>query len=97
MDRLLGTVGLAMRAGKVKTGAYMVERAVLGGTAKAVVAAEDIGESNRRKIEAACENAGVPLIYHSTAAELSRSVGKKDVPVVCICDESFAVAVKKNK
>ena len=95
MDNFLGTIGLAMRAGKIKCGAYMVARAVEDGSGKLVVAAKDIGADNKRKIENLCSQYGVPLMYHASAAELSQSVGKKNVPVVCICDDNFAAAARK--
>ncbi len=96
MDKFLGTVGLAMRAGKVRCGVFLTKRCVESGEAKLVVASEDIGESSRRKIEGICKMSGVPLIYHSTTEELGRSVGKKDVPVVCVCDDNFAKAISLN-
>lgn len=95
MDNFFGTVGLAMRAGKVMVGARMVEKAVTGGKARAVVAAEDMGAGNRRKIEVICAREGVPIIYRGTAEQLSRSIGKKNVPVICVCDENFAKAIAK--
>ncbi len=82
-----------MRAGKVKCGAYMTEKAVKEGKAKTVIAAENIGESNRRRIESLCREFKVPLVYHSDTEQLSRSVGKKDVPVICVCDDNFAKAI----
>ena len=95
MDNFLGMIGLAMRAGKIKCGAYSVIRAIQDGSARLVVSAEDIGADNRHKIEIACRESGIPLVQHSSAEELSRSVGKKNVPVVCICDDNFAAGVRK--
>ena len=95
MDSFLGMIGLAMRAGKLRCGAYSVIKAVEDGSARLVVAAEDIGADNRRRIENLCRESGVPIVYRASAAELSRSVGKKNVPVVCICDDNFAAGVRK--
>ena len=95
MDSFLGMLGLAMRAGKLRCGAYSVKRAAEDGSAKLVVAAENIGADNRSRIESLCKELDIPLAYHSTTEELSRSVGKKNVPVVCICDDNFAAGVRK--
>ncbi len=92
MDKFLGTVGLAMRAGKAVCGAFASEKAVLSGRASVVIAAENIGANNKRRLEGVCAEFGIPLIYHGSADDLSRSVGKKNVPVVCICDDNFAKA-----
>ncbi len=94
-DRFLGLLGLAMRAGKLSAGAYSAVRSAEEGSARLMVAAEDIGAANRRRIEAVCREYKIPLAFHSTTAELSRSIGKKNVPVVCVCDDSFAAAAKK--
>ncbi len=95
MDRLLSMVGLAVRAGKVRFGVYLTERAVAEGCAAAVVAAADLGRDNRKKIEHRCLEAGVPLVFWSNKTELGRAVGKDGAPVVCICDENLARAVVK--
>ncbi len=95
MDKLLGMVGLAVRAGKVRFGTYMTERAIADGSAKAVVVSADIGGDNRKKIEDKCAERRVPLVFCSTRAELSRSVGKRNIAALCICDENLAAAVLK--
>jgi len=95
-DKILGMIGLAVRAGKVAFGVFMTEKALDEGRAKLVVASEDIGASNRRKIEGKCKNCGIELIFYSDKASLSRAVGKKDVPAVAICDEGFADSILKK-
>lgn len=95
-DRLLGMLGLAVRAGKVSFGVFMTEKALDEGRAALVIAAEDIGASNRRRIENRCNEWGVQLIFYSDKASLSRAAGKKDMPVAAVCDEGFAKAIVKK-
>ncbi len=95
-DKILGMIGLAVRAGKVNFGVFMTEKALDEDRARIVIASEDIGASNRRKIEGKCQNYGVNLIFYSDKASLSRALGKKDVPVIAICDEGFARAIMKK-
>lgn len=95
MDRLLGMVGLAVRAGKVRFGAYMTERSLKDASAKAVVVASDLGKDNRKRIETAAAVEKVPVIESKERSEIGHVVGKKDVPVLCICDENFAAAIVK--
>ncbi len=94
-DRLLGMVGLAVRAGKAAFGVFMTEKAIDEGRVRLVIAAEDIGASNRRRIENRCKDCDVKLIFYSDKASLSRAAGKKDMPVIAICDEGFAQAIVK--
>ncbi len=93
MDKLLSMVGMAVRAGKVRFGVYMTERELSSGGARLVVAAADIGNDNKKKLEHGCKSANVPLVLHSSKEELARAVGKKECVAVCICDESLARAV----
>ncbi len=95
-DRLLGLFGLAVRAGKVAFGVFMTEKALDEGRAELVIAAEDIGASNRRRIENKCNEWDVKLIFYSDKASISRAAGKKDMPVAAVCDEGFAKAIVKK-
>jgi len=95
-DRLLGMLGLAVRAGKVQFGVFMTEKALDEGRAHLIIAATDIGASNRRRIEGKCSQEGVRIIFYSDKEALSRAVGKKNVPVVAICDENFSKAIEKK-
>ena len=96
-DRILGMVGLAVRAGKASTGAFLTEKALDEGTCELVIIAEDIGQSNRRKIENKCKEWDVPFIFHTDKATLSHASGKKDMPVIGILDHGFAEAIAKLK
>lgn len=95
-DRLLGMIGLAVRANKAAFGVFMTEKAIDEGRASLVIAAEDIGTSNRRRIEGKCYAEGIKIIFYSDKASLSRAAGKKDMPVIAICDEGFARAIAKK-
>ena len=95
-DKVLGMIGMAVRAGKARFGVFMTEKAIFEGAAHLVVASEDIGISNRRKIENSCSQNGIKLIFYSDKASLSRAAGKKDMPVIAICDEGFAEAIVKK-
>ncbi len=95
-DRVLGMIGLAVRAGKVRFGVFMTEKAIDEGCASLVVAAEDIGASNRRRIENRCKECNVELMFYSDKQALSRAAGKKDMPVLAVCDDGFAKAIVKK-
>lgn len=94
-DRLLGMVGLAVRANKAAFGVFMTQKVIDEGRARLVIAAEDIGASNRRRIENRCSECDIKLIFYSDKTSLSRAAGKKDMPVIAICDDGFAEAIVK--
>jgi ribosomal protein L7Ae-like RNA K-turn-binding protein len=94
-DRLLGMLGLAVRAGKVSFGVFSTLKALDEGRAKVVIASGDIGQSNKRAVENKCNEWDIPLLFYSNKEDLSRACGKKDMPVVGICDEGFSEAIVK--
>lgn len=94
-DKMLGMLGLAVRAGKVQFGVYKTEEAILQKKARLVVAAQDMGASNLRSITAKCQHAGIPLIRYGQRDALGHALGKKDLPVVAVCDNHFAAAIVK--
>lgn len=96
-DRILGMVGLAVRANKVSCGVFMTEKALDEGTCELVVMAEDIGQSNKRRIESKCAQWDVPIIFHADKQTLSHAAGKKEMPVIGILDHGFAGAIAKLK
>lgn len=94
-NKILGMTGLAVRAGKVKFGVFLTLAACDEGKAKLVIIPEDIGNSNRRSIEAKCKNTSTPLITVGNKATLSKAVGKKEVTAIAVCDENFKSAILK--
>ena len=94
-DKLLGMLGLAVRAGKVAFGVFLTQKAIDEGKAKLVICSNDTGKSNKRAIEAKCEAKNVPIIFYSDKHSLSHAAGKKDIPALCVCDENFKDAIMK--
>ncbi len=94
-DRLLGMVGLAVRAGRVSLGVFLTDKALDEGRCRLVVMAQDIGQSNKRRMENKCEMWDVPVIFYSDKATLSHAAGKKDMPVIGILDDGFASSIIK--
>ncbi len=94
-NKILSMIGLAVRAGKVKFGAFSTLASCDEGKAKLVIMPADLGASNRRSIEAKCKNTNVKFITVADKELLSHAVGRKDVTSVAICDDNFASAILK--
>lgn len=60
MDKVLGMLGMAKRAGKVTSGAFLCGRAVREGLAQLVIIAKDISEMGKR-----ISLASVPIIRYN--------------------------------
>ncbi len=94
-NKILNMIGLAVRAGKVKFGVFLTLAACDEGKAKLVVIPSDLGASNRRNVESKCKFTHVPFITAADKASLSKACGKENVPVLCVCDDSFTSAILK--
>ncbi|MDL2318291.1 ribosomal L7Ae/L30e/S12e/Gadd45 family protein [Eubacteriales bacterium OttesenSCG-928-A19] len=73
--RLLGLLGLAMRAGQVVSGDDMAEREIRAGRAALALIDADASERTRDKYEALCKGRGIPLTELGADA-LGRSIGR---------------------
>ncbi len=94
-DKIFGMIGLSVRAGKVKFGVFSTLQAMDTGKARLVVIPADLGQSNRRSIEAKCKMTDTPCIIVGDKESLSKAVGKKDAVSLCICDDNFKSAILK--
>ena len=94
MNKLLGMLGLAKRAGKVSTGTFICEKMIKSNTARLVILAEDASENTEKAIKNACDYYGTKLIKCSNKADLGHFSGAKaDRAVVCVNDNNFAKAI----
>lgn len=94
-DKLLGMIGLAHRAGKVKFGVFLTLSQIENGRARLVIAPCDIGKSNRKAIEAKCGERGVPLIFVSDKKTLGKALGKEELAALAVTDDNFKSAILK--
>lgn len=96
MDKALGLIGIACRAGKVATGCELAESAVRSGDAALVIVAKDISQNGLKAIGDCCRHYGVEKITYSTKAELGKAVGRELRAVVAIKDAGLAAAIKER-
>ncbi len=96
MNKILGLIGLAKRAGKISGGAEMSEDAVRCGKSKLIIIAEDISENGRKAICDCCRHYGVKYITYSNKAELGGAVGAELRAVISVNDGGFAKAIDEK-
>lgn len=94
-DRFLSMIGLATKAGKVKSGEFAVLGAITGSIAFLVVVTEDMGSASYKKLSDKCAYYKVPLIKKYTREELGRACGQPDRSSIAVCDAGFAKALLK--
>ncbi|MGP1589191.1 MAG: L7Ae/L30e/S12e/Gadd45 family ribosomal protein [Oribacterium sp.] len=94
-DKFMGMLGLAMRAGKLRSGEFGTEKSVKEGRAKLVILAGDASDNTKKKFRNMCEYRSVPYCEHSTKAGLGSAIGKEERSSLSIEDEGFAIQMKR--
>lgn len=91
MNKLLHFIGIAYRAGKVKKGAFLAEKAIKDGSAILLIAAEDASENTKDKFSSMCQYYDVEYFEAESKEMLGLVTGGGDNrSVLAICDEGFA-------
>jgi predicted RNA-binding protein YlxR (DUF448 family)/ribosomal protein L7Ae-like RNA K-turn-binding protein len=102
-DRLvvhvIGLLGVARKAGRIRSGAVQVEEALSrggrGGVAFLVVA-EDAEPATATAFEARARAAGTPVVRFGTKEELGRAIGKELRAVVGVADPGLAARIQDD-
>lgn len=96
-DKIIGMLGLAMRAGKLVVGSEQVSLAVAKGRVLLVISSTEASPGTRKKLRTKCEFYGVKLInLDIEIGELGRILGKTYAPAcVGVTDENFVKALEK--
>ena len=98
-DRLLGAIGLCRRAGKLICGVPLICTELRkGGRAYLVLAASDVSDNTKKKLNDKCKFYDVQLVYLPYTAEQLASAVDKDAPIgaVAITDAQMLCAVQAH-
>ena len=95
-NKALSMLGLAMKAGKLVSGEFAVEKSIKSGKALLVLVAEDASDNTKKKFRNSCEFYEVPFRVTGSREELGRIIGKEFRASVALQDENFAKAILKK-
>lgn len=95
-SKILGLIGLAMKAGKVCFGADSVEESIEKRKVKLVIIAEDSSERTKNKFIEKCEKYNIPIILDSNIDSLSKTIGKENKAIIGIKDINFAKSIQEK-
>lgn len=93
-DKVLSLLGLAQRAGKIKSGNFTVEGSVKGGKARLVLIAGDTSAASKKNIKDMCSYYQVECMEYSEKEDLGHALGKEFRSVLAVEDEGFAAKLK---
>ncbi|MDO4493253.1 MAG: ribosomal L7Ae/L30e/S12e/Gadd45 family protein [Clostridia bacterium] len=86
-DRLMNAIGLCMKAGKCRSGDFIVERMLKRGELKLVIIDACVSGATGERYRFACEAKGVPLI---AIADIGEAIGKSAHKIAGVTDAGFS-------
>ena len=89
-DQIFNFLGLAMRAGKVKSGESVILNDIKTNKIKLVIVATDASDNTLKVMKDKCNSNQVPLRNFGTRAELGGALGKGERVNIGVTDNGFA-------
>ena len=89
-------LSLAMKAGKIASGEFCVEKSVKSGHSYFVIVAEDASDNTKKMFGNMCDYYQVPLIYFGTKDELGQCIGKGFRASLSFEDPGFSKSMLKK-
>ena len=90
IEKIVNFLGLAMRAGKVKTGESVILNDIKKNRLKLVIIATDASENTMTMFLNKCESYHISFRIFGTRAELGQALGKAERVNIGITDQGFA-------
>lgn len=94
-NKTLSMLGLCMKAGRIKSGAFATEEAVKAGKAWLVIVAADASDNTKKDFSNMTHFYGVDYWEFGTKDDLGRAIGKEERSSIAVCDEGFAKSLIK--
>ena len=94
--KVLGTLGLAMKAGEVASGEFLTEKAIRDGEAYLVIVAEDASANTKKKFSDSCKFYQVAYAEFGDKDTLGKAIGKEFRASLAGLNKGFAKSIGKN-
>ncbi len=95
-NKVLSFISICMKAGKLVSGEFSVEKAVKAGQACLVLVAADASANSKKQYTNMCTFYKVPLYSISSKEELGRALGKEYRASLAVLDDNMAKALMKK-
>ena len=90
MDRLLSLLGIAQKAGKIESGAFLCEKAIKSRKARIVILAQDAQKNTVSTISNKCTYYNIPYSFYGSKEALGHAIGMGERSCVAVTDQGFA-------
>lgn len=95
-SKVLGLIGLAMKAGKISFGADSVEQDIKKNKVKLILIANNASDRTKNRFEKLATDCNIPIIINQTIEELSKAIGKSNKAVIGVKDINFAKTIEEK-
>lgn len=95
-NKILSLLSIAMKAGKIASGEFMVEKSIKEKKAYLVLVAGDASDKTKKMFHNMCTYYKVPIYIISDKNELGHEIGKSMRAAVAVLDEGFKNAIMKQ-
>ena len=95
-NKVLGLLGLAEKAGKVRSGEFSTEKAVKSGKAGLVIVSEESSDNTKKMFRNMCTYYKVPYFEFGNKEELGHILGKQMRASLAVIDPNFSEALLKH-
>ena len=95
-SRARSYLGLAKKAGKVRSGEFQTEEAVKKKLACLVILAADASDNTKKKFQNMCEFYEVPIYFYEDKDTLGHAMGKEFRASLAVIDPGFAKGIMKH-
>ena len=93
--KILGLIGLAVKAGKICFGADSVENEIKKQKVKLVIVANDASERTKDKFKKLCNQHNIEIIIQEEIENLSKAIGKSNKAIIGIKEENLSKEIQK--
>jgi ribosomal protein L7Ae-like RNA K-turn-binding protein len=95
-ERLLGLMGIALRAGKLTAGQEPTLKSIRQGKAELIILAADASANTKKVFYDKGKYYNVPVLEMGSMDQLGKALGKGTRAVAAINDAGFARSILKN-
>jgi len=92
MHKLLNAIGLAMKAGKCKSGDFVVEKLVRSDKAKLVILDSEASASTKERYTRLCQSRNIPILF---AKSVGKAIGKPGRIILAVTDIGFTAMIER--
>lgn len=94
--KIYSLLGLAQKAGQIKSGEFMTEQSIKDRTAKLVIVASDASDNTKKHFTDMCVYRKIPIYVWGIKDDLGHATGKEFRASLAVTQEGFAKSIKEK-